>query len=105
MNNQTFASFLSVVQEIDQWNPRSNEVYNEAIRQINNGARIMDYILIWGNLAHYINLFAYEEIDLLALSLMREQDLIDVGVNTIDIMPLLTIGFYYNNARTPAQSG
>lgn len=107
MDNQTFASFLRVLQEVDAWNPRSNDVYLEAIRQINNGARIMDYVLVWCDLAKYVNLFAFEEIDLLALSYMHEYDLMDVGVDENDIPTLLIVGLYYNNARNavPAQSG
>ena len=107
MDSQTFASFLQVLQEIHKVNSQEQAVYYEAIRNINNGARIMDYLLEWSSLRHYVNLFAFEEIDLTALGLMTEFDFIDIGVAEIDMNNMMLLGMYCNlsTSAVRAQSG
>lgn len=107
MDSQTFASFLQVLQEIHKVNSQEQAVYYEAIRNINNGARIMDYLLEWSHLRHYVNLFAFEEIDLTALGLMTEFDFIDIGVAEIDMNNMMLLGMYCNlsTSAVRAQSG
>ena len=107
MDSRTFASFLYVLQEIHKVNGQTQEVNYEAIRNINNGARIVDYLLEWSHLRHYVNLFAFEEIDIIALGLMTEFDFIDMGVAERDMNNMMLLGMYCNlsTSAVRAQSG